>query len=249
MATRIQSWTGGFGAMAVFVVGAAAMAGLASVVRVPAPPPGEALGERIAPALVVARRDRLPAGVEARERLWLFDPAPLFLPAGLGEADGMTRIGGADGSGEATKDFPDALQFPLVAPTRGILRPVPAGPPIAAAERLARPRWFDGMAREGAPESSGAVGARLARLEVYSSAGGAMVAARDLVTAEDWPEGEWMPMKFKVLVDSAGVVGGPAMEAGSGNLAIDERIRSIVGRDLLPTLRLRPGIYRLEVGP
>lgn len=249
MATRTQSWTGGFGAALVFIVGAAAMAGLASLVRVPAPPPGEALGERIAPALVVARRDRLPAGVEARERLWLFDPAPLFLPAGLGEAEGITRIGGADGGSEATKDFPDALQFPLVAPARGILRPAPTGSPIAAAERLARPRWFDGMAREGAPESSGAVGVRLARLEVYASGGGAMVAARDLTAAEGWPEGEWMPLEFRVLVDAAGAVGGPALETGSGNLATDERIRSIVGRDLLPTLRLRPGIYRLEVGP
>lgn len=249
MASSGKGVSGWLAASAVFVAGFGALWLVAKAVRAPAPPVLEALGEKAAPGLMVARRDRLPAGAETRERLWLFDPSPLFLPAGRETTEGV-ETGAVEGAGEVLKDFPDALQFPMLGPTRGILRPAAVGRPAEAAGRLAAPRWFDTLARtQDGPAASGKAAVRAARVEVSRADGSGLVAAFDVAGGDGWPADGWMPLVLTVFVGKEGAVGGPVIVSGSGDIENDERIRSIVARELLPTLRLRPGIYRLEVGP
>lgn len=59
----------------------------------------------------------------------------------------------------------------------------------------------------------------------------------------------WRPVELSVLVDAAGVVAAPMVTSGSGTGEVDERVRTLVSREVLPRLPLRPGIYRLVVGP
>jgi hypothetical protein len=59
----------------------------------------------------------------------------------------------------------------------------------------------------------------------------------------------WKPLVLIVLVDANSRCFTPSITSGSGIDEVDEKIRWIVGHELLPTLRLRPGMYRLEVGP
>jgi hypothetical protein len=55
-------------------------------------------------------------------------------------------------------------------------------------------------------------------------------------------------MRLMVLVNEVGGVGAPSIIAGSGVDEVDERIRGLAGREWVPASRLRPGIYRLEIG-
>jgi hypothetical protein len=59
----------------------------------------------------------------------------------------------------------------------------------------------------------------------------------------------WRPMELTVLWGTAGAVSAPVLIRGSGVPEVDERIQDLVRSDLLPGLRLRPGMYRLVAGP
>ena len=253
---------------AVFVVAGALLVLVAKSVTVPAIRP-EALigakagrvdikpepertvaGERLdTPTLVLTRVERLPVGGELRERLWLLDPRPLFLP------DDRGGVGGAPGplSGRnqspATGPIPPALRFADRAPAKEITTPSLPASPAAAATQLIERRWFRGMARQEAVDGAGVGEIRVARVEVYRVDESESVAAADITTAAGIGPGAWRPLTLTVLVGAAGSVGHPTLVSSSGVDEVDERIRWIVGRELLPRLPLRPGVYRLEVGP
>ena len=59
----------------------------------------------------------------------------------------------------------------------------------------------------------------------------------------------WQPVELSVLINAAGAVMSPVITSGSGVGEVDERVRTLVKQELLPRLRLRPGAYRLVVGP
>ncbi len=249
--TRLSRWAKARAA-GFFLAAAGGLLWLAGQVRVVAAFPQATLNQGHAPELVVARRDRLPEGNEARELLWLLDPGPLFLPGEEASSPARgDREPGRIGS-EAGQGFPAALTFPLVRPARDVLRPRPPENALTASATLSAGRWLEGFARQD--DADGEITAdlsvaRAARVEVYRVGGAGRVATVDIARAEELTRGAWKPVEWGVWVAGAGGVGAPVVVVSSGVGEIDERIRWIVGRELLPTLRLRSGVYRLEAGP
>jgi hypothetical protein len=88
-----------------------------------------------------------------------------------------------------------------------------------------------------------------ARMDVYQSGSAERMASIPLPDDDLLATTVWGPIRLSVLVDVAGTVASPIVISGSGLGEVDERVRSLVARELLPRLRLRPGVYRLVVGP
>ncbi len=248
MSGRKRSWGLRVAPFLVFVVGGGLLFVLAKQVRVPTPP-FSSMGKGTVPELVMTRIERLPTGTALREKLQLLDPSPLFMPTGESEGPGGPEGVPGHAQGNATGDFPPALRFPQTAPAAGILRPEVPATPLDAAEKLAEKRWFDGLARQSDAAASEASAVRVARVDVYALGEVERVVAVDLAKASGLGGTAWRPLTLTVLMDAAGAVTQPVVATSSGIDEVDERIRWIVGHELLPRLRLRPGIYRLEVGP
>lgn len=213
-------------------------------------PSRKEVGERAnTPTLVLTRVERLPVGGELRERLWLLDPRPLFLPVGRGGAGGAPGPLSGRNPSAATGSIAPALRFADRAPAKEITRPPLPSSPAEAASQLIERRWFRGLARQEAAAEAAAGEMRVARVEVCRLNESESVAAADITTAHGIGPGVWRPLTLTVLVGAAGAVGYPTLVSSSGVDEVDERIRWIVGRELLPRLPLRPGVYRLEVGP
>lgn len=228
--------------------GVVALALLASWVRVPTMPvSGSALQGQ--PGLMITRADRLPVMGGVREQIWLLDPGPLFMPdaasVGQGSANGLQSRSG----GQAEQAYPAALSFPERQPTVDLLRNRVLRTPVEEAANLAAPRWFEGMARAEITLNEGAKRARAARIEVYELGHSGVVAGFELKEDEVFNANSWMPLELSVTVLDTGTLTRPVLVTSSGNERVDDRIRWLVGRDLLLKTRLRPGIYRMEVGP
>jgi len=234
---------------------AVAMAFVAGKVRVP-----EGEGMRIGPvrpekggtpALVVTRMEWLPVAGPVRERLRLFDPTPLFMPGGV--ETGFSQGAGGDvarSGGGVTEAEDPVLVFPELSPAGGMVRGSAPDSPGAAAEFAASSRWFEGLARSGVDGAAGA-GEHFAapRLDVYARGASAKLASLALPAVLDSLGTAWQPVELSVLINAGGVIASPVVTSGSGVDEIDERVRAVVKQDLLPRLRLRPGAYRLVVGP
>lgn len=241
----------GLGALMVWVAGA---------VRLPEPgrasaesAQGGAAGASL-PTLRVTRLDALPLGSEARERLRLLDPTPLIMPGGRFGGVQFTPEGPEDRPGGAAgAPIPPALAFPQQRPTREILRPQPPADAAAAAEMLSAPRWFDGMARTG-ENPRGGLGDPLViagggRVDVFAAGQAVPLASAELPADELLATASWRPFELSLLVGVSGLVTPPVVRSGSGVGEVDERVRALLAREVLPGLSLRPGSYRLVVGP
>lgn len=206
------------------------------------------------PELVVTRMDWLPVGGEARERLRLLDPTPLFMP-GTRVSDARPNPEGlADRpSGAAGEAIPAALLFSHDHPTRDILRPSPPATPLEGVDVVSGSRWFEGMARTD-PRPSGAADnpptpGGSGRMDVYRIGEAERIGTVALPPDPMLDAAAWQPLEMSVLIRAGGAVAAPAVTAGSGVGELDERVRTLVARELLPRLLLRPGAYRLVVGP
>jgi hypothetical protein len=58
-----------------------------------------------------------------------------------------------------------------------------------------------------------------------------------------------MPLELSLTVLDTGLLTSPVVVTSSGDGRVDERIRWLANRAFLLKMTLRPGIYRLEVGP
>lgn len=217
-------------------------------------PGANAPGGAPLPTLNVTRLDTLPLGGEARERLRLLDPTPLIMPGGRFGGAQFTPDGPDDRpGGEAGSLIAPALVFPDQRPTRDILRPRPPGDAESAAVMVAESRWFAGMARIGEPDRGGpAVPATLAgagRLDVFAAGEAVPVASAVLPADELLASETWRPFELSLVMGIAGPVTPPVVRTGSGVGEVDEWVRSLLAREVLPRLTLRPGPYRLVVGP
>lgn len=230
---------------------------LANTVRVPGTSQAEqgAKGtdtpmERRVPDLIVTRLDWLPAGGEVRESLRLLDPTPLFMPGDRMRGAAMASDGVVERpGGGVTESVPATFVFAETAPARGVFRSSLPNSPAGAAERVASSRWFEGMARTDGGVSPGSDHAAGARMDVFLQGAATPLAGIEL-PAEPALEAElWQPIELSVLVNAVGAVTAPVVMAGSGVGEIDDRVRVLVKQELLPRLRLRPGVYRLVVGP
>ncbi len=222
----------------------------AAWVKLPEPPTATVGAGRAAPGLVVTPLRSLPAGGETRERLRLLDPSPLFLPGGVGaEAAGAAariedRQGGAVGAG-----VPPALAFSAQSPARYILRPDSPRSGLEAEKWVAAGRWFDGMSRKGGvAEIPTKQRAESAFLEVFAAGRVERFAKIELPGNPALSASGWRPMEMRVLVNEVGPVASPVIIRGSGVDEVDNYLREIIAKELLPRLRLRPGFYRLIAG-
>lgn len=96
--------------------------------------------------------------------------------------------------------------------------------------------------------------ARRARIEVRSTATGAVVLEESLPmsldreTPEVWPD--WRPFQLYLTVSETGRVAEPAViGGGSGSDRVDQFVRDHVRRRMRLDLRLGPGSYRILAGP
>lgn len=225
------------------------MALLAGSVRIPGPSGVAPKSVDSVPRLTVTRLDRLPLGGEVREQLRLWDPARLFLPAPhLAESTIEAEVEVDRPGGSVTERFPAALIYRDNDPAKEMLRPSPPRTPLAAIEHAAGGRWFAGMSRDDSP-SGDKTAAEGPRLEVYPVGQASSSASIELPKLPEVFDAAWTPIELSVIISSTGAVTTPALISGSGVGELDERIRSVVARELLPRLRLRPGAYRLVVGP
>lgn len=206
------------------------------------------------PELIVTRLDRLPLGGEVREHLRLWDPARLFLPSRVVTDPASAAEGIVDRpGGNVTEPFPAALIFRDIGPSREILRPAPPKTPLAAMDAAVAPRWFAGMARadERADESVPAAMAADGKstMDVYPVGVAKRIATIALPNDPTLEGAVWQPIELSVLINAAGAAASPVIIIGSGRGEVDAHVRMLATRELLPRLRLRPGAYRLVVGP
>lgn len=230
------------------------MALAAGTVQVPSSAGAQVVPAMPVPELVVTRLDWLPSGGEVRERLRLLDPTPLFMPGTRAAGFDIASEGpGGRPGGDAGAPIEAELVFPDQRPARDVLRAKTPVTPLEATEAVLAPRWFDGMARtkalppvsiEGPAALSGS-----GRMDVYRS--GEAVPQASVVLPNDavLDATGWRPIEMNLLVNSAGVVATPKITSGSGVTEVDDRVRALARQDLLPSLLLRPGSYRLVVGP
>lgn len=190
--------------------------------------------------------DQLPADGDVRERLVLFDPSPLFFPA-------WADSGGGDASSAkpsvAAQNFPPAFRYPDTAPAGRFFRPAEAVSAVSTAQAMASARWFEGLARIADLPPEVAKPVRGAQVDIYVAGESERMRSYQIGDRELVSTGIWQPAEFMLLISDAGAFASPVLVRGSGVDDVDERIRSIVVSELLPTLLLRPGLYRLEVGP
>lgn len=222
----------------------------AAWVKLPEPPAAAVAAGRAAPELVVTPLRSLPAGGETRERLRLLDPSPLFLPGGAGaESAGVAariedRQGGAVGAG-----IPPALAFSDQFPARYILRPDSPRSGLEAEKWVAAGRWFDGMSHKGElAEIPANQRGDKSFLEVFAVWHVERLAKIELPGDPALSVSGWRPMEMRVLVNEVGPVAAPVIIRGSGVDEVDDYLREIIAKELLPRLRLRPGSYRLIAG-
>lgn len=231
----------------VAAVGAPLIFALAGMIELPAPPSLEKaveLGK--APELVLTRLDTVRSTDALGERLRLFDPTPLFLPV---SGDGfMTKAEALRDSsgGEVVRLFPPRLRYDDGGELTHLLCP-PAPTTLAAAVELARLHWFNGLTRTMPDEAGSAAVPAGARVKVFRFGTGELVSDKAFAVDPGLAEGGWRPLKLMMLVNEVGAVGSPSIIAGSGVDEVDEKVRSLIGREWGRALRLRPGNYRLEI--
>jgi hypothetical protein len=252
MNNRHDSYFGRAARVGLLLAVVLSLMGLASGVRLPRG--GEedarsgAQGEELLPGLTVLRADRLPAGNGVRERLWLLNPSPLYMPGGdeAGPAGLPERPGG-----RAAESFAPAFVFSERWPGREILRPASLDSEVGAVEILSGPRWFEGLSRSGeiGPAIPLADTARKVRFTVYRSGFSIPEAAFDREADGILGLGNWRPVDLNVVIGEVGAVSRPSVTISSGDDGVDEWVRRIVSRELLSRISLRPGIYRVEVSP
>ncbi len=227
------------------VLAFAAMVSAAALVRTPPPPP--AVQKSAPPGLLVARLEDFPANGALRETMALLDPAPLFLPSAqperqAGDSETLAQ------SGRAAAALPPVLVYPDTRPSERLPRPRVPGTPLAAADLTLEPRWFSGLAQvvtaDAVKRPPSAPVCRLLDL-----ANGAEIATTELSEDPGMGQIEWPPLEFTVLIDAAGAPLLVSPSAGNGGDEIGERVRELIRLQIVPSLRLRPGLYRALVNP
>jgi hypothetical protein len=224
------------------IAGAGALLALIFVLwlfsRLPAPP------QAAAPPRPVPT---LGLGSGATDEAELLDPRPLFLPTRWNVQPQHLPVGVAHEPGTAFAAFEPkllfdenalALNFPAVVATPA--RPVEA----LAVGTLPRPLLGLGrvdLAAEPLADRGGFA-------EVSAVGTGEPVLGQALPEAAP-PAGDWAPLEFLVGVNEMGLIGPPQLVQGSGNEAVDGYFRAFLAENFRLGARLRPGFFRVRIGP
>jgi hypothetical protein len=221
---------------------------MAASVRISAPAAGAFAGSG-RPELAVVRLDLMSRTEGTRDRLELLDPTPLFMPSGERFSGAAPDSIGEQSGGRVGELFPPVFSFSERGASRTVLLPIPPGSALEAMERVTASRRFEGFSRtESLPLELGPK-SRAARFEIYRGVDATATVATDVNDLPGSDSASWRPMELSLLVSPAGMVGRPSVVAGSGSEETDERVRAFVTDELLLKVNLRPGIYRILVGP
>jgi len=186
------------------------------------------------------------------QQLRIFNDAPLFLPTSQNFASTRRQAAEARRPGEIFSSYEPILIVPVDAsPASLAVAPVDTLDPIVALRGF---RWPYLQRFGRADPVARSFEDRRARIEVRSTATGAVVLAEsvppstDRETPEVWPD--WRPFELHVAVSDARRVSEPAiLGGGSGSDIVDQSMRDYVRRRMRLDLRLGPGNYRIIVGP
>ena len=181
-----------------------------------------------------------------RERAELFDPTPLFFPTewNYGQRPLPATIrrqpGQVFGSFEAKLNFPEQYAKPYGSEA--------SEAPVRLSDVLEQGNEvpFAGFGevdvhRPNLPERS-------AYLEIRRLSDSEPLMTQSLKGFVS-PKLDFAPLEFLVLVSSAGVVGEPVVASGSGWEEVDNFFRAYIVKTFRLGERLRPGRYRVIVGP
>jgi hypothetical protein len=204
------------------------------------PPPPAATQPRPASAVALTASG-------ATDEAELLDPTPLFLPTRRNVQPQHLPVGVAREPGTAFATFDPkllfgenvlALSFPAVVTT-------PARPVEALAVGTS-PRPLLGLGR--VDRTAEPLAARGGFAEVSAAGTGEPALAQALPGAVA-PAGDWSPLEFLVAVNAMGLIGPPQLTHSSGNEAVDGYFRAFLAENFRLGSRLRPGVFRVCIGP
>jgi|GEM_PF-705625 len=222
--------------------------GLFAIPRPPQPTVALSPAEDREAAIALTRTDppvSLP-GEDVR-LLDLQDPTPLYLPTrwNSGRFDDAMAVERAPGTtftsfpaksimglGPVTVGVPDSVDMP-VGELAVVTRPDPA-------------RAFVELGRM--PLAENRPTAQSARLEIVRLDSGRTVAVRDLAGSPELTAFN-LPVELLAAVDASGFIANPTVVSSSGDQALDSLAVNILARGGQFDVGLRPGIYRISIGP
>jgi hypothetical protein len=224
------------------------LAAVAASVRINAPAAGAFAGSG-RPELAVVRLDLMARTDGTRDRLELLDPTPLFMPGRESFAGAAPASLGEQSGGRAGKLFPPVFSFSERGASRALLFPAPPSSILEVMEVVTAPRIIEGLSRTESPSVELVPKARAARFEIYRGDDAAATVAVDVDNLPASGSAGWRPMELSLLVTPGGMIARPSIVGGSGSDETDRMIRAFVTDELLLKVNLRPGIYRILVGP
>jgi hypothetical protein len=177
----------------------------------------------------------------------LLDPKPLFLPTRWNVQPQHLSVGVAREPETAFAAFVPKLLFDENA--LALSFPAVVATPVRPVEALAvgmPPRPLLGFGRVDL--ESEPLAARGGFAEVSAAGTGEPVLAQALPGAAP-PAGDWAPLEFLVAVNAMGLIGPPQLMHSSGRDAVDAYFRSFLAEKFRLGARLRPGFFRVCIGP
>jgi hypothetical protein len=194
-------------------------------------------------------------GERTGDTIDLIDPQPLFLPTRLNAAGRLAQSSSPDDSGAVFRLFEPDLSVPRGSSPAGLVA-LPEGVRTAgvAIRRFSRP-YFSAFGR--VDQTVLPLALRAAAVEVRDAATGRTVLQREVAVDDAVAEGGeptawpfWQPFEMMVAVEVDGMLGLPLVPApGSGSEVVDAFFRRSFRALIRPDLALRPGYYRVLVGP
>lgn len=198
-----------------------------------------------APAVTLAR----DADALLTEEAAMRDPTPLFLPTPFNATEEAFTAGERRELSSSFGGFEPKLKYPETALEL-------AWPPVVdlprrpadtfETDKLGRP--FLGFGQIDAAQKP-ALSERKGFVEVVSADDGELVMAQPLVGASPPVEAAWRPLQFLIAVNKTGVIGPPVLTESSQVATVDEYFQEYMLNVLHLGERLRPGFYRVGIGP
>lgn len=179
----------------------------------------------------------------------LQDPVPLYLPTQLnsGQASALSDEGRREPVA-AFSSYTPKLLFDEAGPKIGFPSPVQVPVNVVDAYNADQgPRAFRYLGLRSS--EVGRASSRLGYLEVAHAGNGELVYRSELPVVEGAPTVDWAPLQLITAVNSAGLIGSPFVIVGSGVAAFDSWIVDYLASRYRLGERLRPGIYRISLGP
>lgn len=185
-----------------------------------------------------------------REQALLFDSEPLFMPTRWNYASSLQHIARLRDEAELFRDFAPVLQ--LQAEQLSFQDVVDPGLRISLESAIRRDSWPSfsqlGKVFEGKPVQPLAPREAQVKVDPLDLGGEGMEFSLPGSLSVSAPGAIWNPMKFTVLIDPRSMGGAPMQITTSGFPDWDRAVGEFLGSGRFRN-RLRPGYYRVIVGP